>query len=83
MFNNVYSVSSKEYGVGQNAIHALGLFSAADLENDLKQITESIKNHGVLPACEEITTRVNFNVHEQFLFARVEVSQQLASMSAT
>ena len=47
MLYTLQELANDEYGVGQNAIEALGLLSATELENDLMEVMQSIKNNGM------------------------------------
>ena len=47
MLYTLQELANDEYGVGQYAIAALGLLSATELENDLMEVMQSIKNNGM------------------------------------
>ena len=69
---------NREYGVGQDAFEFLGHTSTTELLEDLAPITSSLKSEGKLPATTIVVTTVSFNVREQFFFARVMPSVDVA-----
>ena len=79
MLYNLGHLMNSEYYVGLDAIPALGLNSAAELEAQLKNIIDSIKTGARLPATT-LKLEVRPNVYQQYLYARLLPSPEVSRL---